>query len=84
MTPYERLMAEELPTGRFGDAPRTEPRRRTKPADASHFTVASPTSPERAAANLRALEAGMAGWRYTEPDPEDVHHLRSVPNQTAA
>ncbi|MER6844787.1 hypothetical protein [Streptomyces platensis] len=84
MTPFEKLMAEELPTGRFGDAPWEEPRRRTKPADAGTYTVTNPTSAERAAANFAALEAGMAGWHYAEPDPEDGRHLRAVPDQTAA
>lgn len=48
MTPLERLYAEELPTGTFGDArkPRTPP-----------------VTPTQAAANLAALETALTPRR---------------------
>ncbi|MFH8558896.1 hypothetical protein ACH4FE_35640 [Streptomyces celluloflavus] len=60
MTPYERLMAEALPTGSFGDAPRHH----------SPTTVA-PTSALLAAEHRQALEAalGPTGRRHLSAVP---------------
>ncbi|MEU7435685.1 hypothetical protein AB0B07_33330 [Streptomyces sioyaensis] len=85
MPPFERLMAEELPTGTFGDAPRTPTRRRTQPADADHYTVANPTSPTVAAEHYRVLEAALNGWAYDEPARDlERRHLRLLTDQQAA
>ncbi|MFJ6566569.1 hypothetical protein ACIQNU_04065 [Streptomyces sp. NPDC091292] len=51
MTPYERLMAEALPTGTFGHADRAHPRRPTEPA--SWWTS------EEQAAHVATLEAEL-------------------------
>lgn len=83
MTPFEKLMAEELPTGRFGDAPRAT-RRRTKPATADHYTVTNPTSPTAAAEHCRALEAALDSWEWDAEHRADERRLRLVTDQTAA
>lgn len=46
MTPLERLYAEELPTGTFGNAPEPAPH-------------TAPVSPAQAADNLRRLEHAL-------------------------
>lgn len=85
MTPYERLMAEELPTGRFGDAPRTEPRRRTKSADVSHHTIANPTSAAQAAEHCRVLVEALDSWEWeAERRATQRRHLHAVTDQHAA
>lgn len=84
MTPFDKLMAEELPTGRFGDAPRTETRRRTKPSDAGTYTVTNPTSPTVAAEHCRALEAALDSWEWDAEHRADERRLRLVTDQAAA
>lgn len=85
MTPYERLMAEELPTGRFGDAPRPDTRRRTKPADAQQYTVANPTSATQAAEHCRVLVEALDSWEWeAERRANHRRHLHAVTDQHAA
>ncbi|RZU28216.1 hypothetical protein EV284_6382 [Streptomyces sp. BK022] len=62
MTPYERLMAEAIPTGRFGrpappQAPPAAPARAEPPR----------WSEEEQARHLAELDAGTAGWRHEDP-----------------
>jgi len=85
MTPLEKLMAEELPTGTFGDAPPTTTRRRSKPSDGDRYTVPNPTSPTVAAEHYRVLEAALDGWAYDEPARDaERRHLRLLTDQQAA
>ncbi|HET6356063.1 hypothetical protein [Streptomyces sp.] len=71
MTPYERLMAEELPTGTFGDAqPATTPR----DTPGRHWTALEQLE------HRRTLDAALNGWH----DETDPRHLRAVRDQTAA
>ncbi|MFE2967531.1 hypothetical protein ACFXKC_28435 [Streptomyces sp. NPDC059340] len=74
MTPLERLLAEELPTGTFGHAePPTEPEPPPKPIE--------PWTTEEQAQHYADLLTGIDGWHYREPEPEteaDVPHLRLV------
>ena len=57
MTPYERLMAEAIPTGTFGDGhPDKHPKPHTEP-----WTV------QEQAQHLRTLNAALEGWK----DPSD-------------
>lgn len=87
MTFYERLLAEELPTGRFGDAPRTQPTtpRRTKPAGAGQYAVANPTSVEQAAEHCRVLVEALDGWEWeAERRADQRRHLHAVRDQNAA
>lgn len=66
MTPLERLLMEELPTGQWG-GPRPNQRPRTRlPA----------ISPEDAAHHLAELAAALAGWEYDR----DHRHLQAVPD----
>jgi hypothetical protein len=59
MTPYERLMAEALPTGTFGHA-RPAQRRGAQPAPA--------WSPQEQARHLAELDAALDGWQ----DPSET------------
>lgn len=63
MTPLERLLAEEIPTGTFGG-----PKPHTPPA-----TTHGPrtTTPVEAAEHVAALEAALTSQR--------ARHLRAVP-----
>lgn len=72
-TPYERLMAEELPTGTFGHAlpPKPPPR-----------PPGIPWTPEEQAQHVADMLRGIAGWTYSEPDPEEEPHLRLVEDET--
>jgi hypothetical protein len=86
MSPLERLLAEELPTGTFGDAPDTRTRVRPQPKartrtvpDTAGYTVRNPISPEQAAANKQALADGIDGWEYDEPSRIASRHLYVVP-----
>ncbi|WP_438489513.1 hypothetical protein [Streptomyces sp. S186] len=73
MTPMERLLAEELPTGTFGDAPQ---QRRTT----GEQRRVSGVSAIQAAANRRALEEAVGGKRKPQPR----RHLYAVPTRSAA
>lgn len=86
MTPYERLMAEALPTGTFGDArPTPQPRRRTAPTGAGDHKVTNPTSATAAAEHRRVLEAAIYGWELSwDSKTGEQRHLQAVPEQTAA
>ncbi|MGW3563566.1 hypothetical protein ACWDSL_06635 [Streptomyces sp. NPDC000941] len=65
MTPLERLLAEELPTGTFGGArPRPEHRPPTW----------TPTPAPVAEEHCRVLLAALGGWEFGEHD----RHLRVV------
>jgi hypothetical protein len=57
MTPYERLMAEAIPTGTFGGARPPKPRR---PAAAT----APPWTPEQQAQHVATLLEELDGWEW--------------------
>lgn len=60
-TPYERLMAEEIPTGTFGHAqPPRPPERHTRP-----------WTPEEQAQHVATLLAALDGW-----ESQDHHDIR--------
>ncbi|QOV40234.1 hypothetical protein IM697_18610 [Streptomyces ferrugineus] len=86
MTPYERLMAEAIPTGRFG-----------RPAvdDPARTATSSTDTPEQQAARRAVLDEAQHGWRL--PDERSQRnrertaerkraarprHLRIVPDRT--
>ncbi|WP_406000718.1 hypothetical protein [Streptomyces sp. NBC_00829] len=71
MTPYERLLAEQIPTGTFGDAPphTSRPQPHTRPWTAQEQLD-----------HRRALEVALEGWTNdTAP-----RHLRAIRNEHAA
>lgn len=70
MTPYERLMAEAIPTGTFGHA-RPAKRRRTE--SAPRWT------PEEQAAHLAALEAELDAYDHHPRRPK----LRVIEGEAA-
>lgn len=57
MTPLERLMAEQIPTGTFGDAlpPTSRPQPNTRPWTAQEQLD-----------HRRALDNALNGWEYAE------------------
>ena len=57
MTPYERLMAEQWPTGRFGRPADDEP---------SRTTSAAKWTPKQQAARRAALDEAQQGWRLLD------------------
>lgn len=61
MTPLDRLLAEELPTGTFGHA--QPPKQRP----AEHLPYVSRWTPEEQAQHLADLNAALDGWQ----DPGD-------------
>ncbi|MEU8480363.1 hypothetical protein [Streptomyces hygroscopicus] len=69
MTPLERLLAEELPTGMFGGPrslkPESEPRTPAQPRTPGHM----------AAEHRRVLDEALGGWEYNR----SRRHLRVVP-----
>jgi len=70
VTPLERLLAEEIPTGRFGDGPALPVKRRPpRPA-------AEPAPDPRAEAHRAALLAALAD---TRDHRATRRHLRAVP-----
>lgn len=69
MTPYERLMAEAIPTGTFGG-----PRPNT-PAHGP-YEVRNPVSPTQAAQHYAELDTATNGWHWTD----NPRHLHAVPN----
>lgn len=86
MTPYERLMTEQWPTGRFGRPAADEP---------SRTTSAATSTPKQQAARRAALDEAQQGWRL--PDERSrrnrertaerkratrPRHLRVVPDPT--
>lgn len=77
MSAYERFRDEEWPTGTFGHA--LPPR----PPDPPPRPVTRWT-PEEQAQHLADLLAGIDGWVYREPDPEDSPRLRLVDDETEA
>ncbi|MEV8344502.1 hypothetical protein [Streptomyces niveus] len=74
MTPYERLMAEAIPTGRFG----------RPAADAPARTAPAPTStPKQQAARRAALTEAQHRWRL--PDKRSQRNReRSAERKRAA
>ncbi|MGW7603181.1 hypothetical protein [Streptomyces antimycoticus] len=69
MTPLERLLAEELPTGAFGgERPRPE-----------HPPTWTPTPPRVAEEHREVLLAALSGWEFGEHD-RAVRHLRALPS----
>lgn len=68
MNAYERLIAEELPTGTFGHALPPDPPPRP----------IRPWTPEEQAQHYAVLARELATWVYREPDPEEPPHLRLV------
>jgi hypothetical protein len=79
VTPYERLMAEAIPTGTFGHA---RPTRRHKAAPAPAWT------PEQQAAHRADLDAALDGFELDDEYAnhkrdryrEQRAHLRLIPN----
>ncbi|MFJ3037752.1 hypothetical protein [Streptomyces tendae] len=70
MTPYERLLAESIPTGTFGHAQPTTAQPRTT----------RPWTPEEQAQHRADLEAALTTAESRGPR----RHLTPVPDQTAA
>ncbi|MDN3244115.1 hypothetical protein [Streptomyces sp. ZSW22] len=70
MTPYERLMAEALPTGTFGHAQPTTIQPRTR----------RPWTEEEQAQHRADLEAALTASESRGPR----RHLTAVPDQPAA
>jgi hypothetical protein len=68
MTPYERLMAEAIPTGTFG---------RARPAQPRTADSAPAWTPEEQAAHRAELEAALAPARLRRP------HLRVIDGDAA-
>lgn len=69
MSPLERLLAEELPTGTFGAS---------RPAQTPSRASRRPTGPDPRAAEHRAeLEAALDSWQHSRPR----RHLRPVPDR---
>lgn len=73
MSPLERLLAEELPTGTFGDA------RPAKSQQPDGRKVSRPRGPDPLAAQHRAdLEAALSGWDYDRPR-RHLHVVHAAP-----
>ncbi|MEV0691809.1 hypothetical protein [Streptomyces sp. NPDC050388] len=70
MTPYERLMAEEIPTGTFGHARPPRPQERH----------ARPWTPKEQAQHLAELNAALDGWQDTSERAQQkrVRHLHLI------
>jgi hypothetical protein len=68
LTPYERLMAEALPTGTFGGARPPKPQRRTTAAPAARSWT-----PEAQAAHVETLLNGLDGFELHD---EYAEHKR--------
>lgn len=88
-TPYERLMAEAIPTGRFGD-PVSETRKseslmtkQEQQAARRAALVEAQSSwrlPDEASQRKRARSAAQAAERTAERERSRPRHLRVVPN----
>ncbi|MFF9901331.1 hypothetical protein [Streptomyces longispororuber] len=63
MTPYERLMTEQWPTGRFGRAESAE--RRPLPERPPQRRPARPWTPQEQAQHVADLEAALSTWQDT-------------------
>jgi hypothetical protein len=80
VTPYERLMAEAVPTGTFG---------RARPTTQQWADTAPAWTAEEQAAHLRTLNAALDGWQdHSDRAEQDRNrhrppHLRLV-HPTAA
>lgn len=74
-TPYERLLAEELPTGQFG-GPR--PHQPEPPRLPDHL---EPTTKEDQIRHYADLAHALAGWNDGEHDPR--RRLTAVPEAPA-
>lgn len=70
-TPYERLMAEELPTGTFGHA---------RPPRPTHDRPAPSWTPAQQARHLADLLAALDGWHDTSQQAEQkrTRHLHLI------
>ncbi|MFJ4880112.1 hypothetical protein ACIP93_33560 [Streptomyces sp. NPDC088745] len=94
MTPYERLMAEQWPTGRFGrDAPVQRRPLPPLPVRPPERRPIRPWTPEEQAQHFAELEAALSTWQDPTPaanrkrEYHRVHacraagprHLRLVP-----
>lgn len=66
MNAYERLMAEELPTGTFGDA---------QPATSPPQHAPRPWTPQEQHDHRQTLAQALDGWHWDE----DPRHLRALP-----
>lgn len=83
MTPLERLLAEEIPTGTFGHARPPAPVRRE----------VRPWTPAEQAAHCAELDAALDGWQsddehderkrtYNRDRARDRRHLRVIDGQS--
>ncbi|GAA2686274.1 hypothetical protein GCM10010400_58230 [Streptomyces aculeolatus] len=70
-TPYERLLAEEIPTGQFGGPIPDQPQ---PPHLPDHL---EPTTKEDQIRHYAALAHALAGWNDGEHDPR--RRLTAVP-----
>ncbi|MGW2937651.1 hypothetical protein ACWDA7_38905 [Streptomyces sp. NPDC001156] len=65
-TAYEQLLAEQWPTGTFGQALPPAPDPEPEPL---HRPI-TPWTPEEQERHVADLLTGISGWHFTEPDPE--------------
>jgi hypothetical protein len=87
MTPYERLMAEAIPTGRFGD-PVSEARppqslmttQEQQAARRAALTDAGWRLPDAASQRKRQRSAQVAAEKTREREQSRPRHLRIVPD----
>lgn len=69
MTPYERLLAEQIPTGQFGGE---------RPAAGTWSSVSQ-------AQHRANMEHALDGWEYAEDtrEPTSTRHLHAVRTEAA-
>ncbi|SDM47238.1 hypothetical protein SAMN04487981_101633 [Streptomyces sp. cf386] len=68
-TPYERLMAEAIPTGKFGyPPPPSDPHKR-------------PWTPHEQAEHRRIADEAVADWHDPSDRAEQKRHLHLVPTE---
>ncbi|MGW2933973.1 hypothetical protein ACWDA7_19465 [Streptomyces sp. NPDC001156] len=77
MTAYDRLMAEALPTGTFGDA--VPP----KPPPPEPLPSVPRWTPDEQTRHRADLEHALDGWRWDD-DPRHLRLITDHPDQTAA
>lgn len=72
-TAWERLQAEAIPDGTFGDA---------QPAPRCTRSGPRPWTPQEQLDHRRALDDALDGWEYAEETrtPHTTRHLRPVPH----